>query len=165
MSDDKKGNIEDIKKLKEELELAKRKMDDYLNGWKRAKADYINFKRETEKREIEMIQFANAAMILEILPIYNNFKLAWRHIPEEHQKNDEWLKGIEQIKNQFATFLKNIGIEEIKTVGEKFNPEFHYAVSKEKVPGKESGTILEEVSAGYRMHDKVIEPAKVKVAE
>lgn len=165
MNDDKKGNVEDIKKLKDELELAKKKIDDYLNGWKRAKADYINFKRETEKREIEMIKFANAAMILEILPIYNNFKLAWRHIPEEHRKNDEWLKGIEQIKNQFATFLKNLGIEEIKTVGERFNPEFHHAVSKEKAEGRESGTILEEVGAGYKMHDKVIEPAKVKVAE
>ena len=65
----------------------------------------------------------------------------------------------------FRLAPKNIGIEEIKTVGEKFNPELHHAVSKEKVEGKESGTILEEVGAGYKMHDKVIEPAKVKVAE
>lgn len=155
----------DVQKLQTELDLAHKKMDEYLNGWKRAKADYINFKRETEKRELELIQFANASLILEILPIYDNFKLAWKHIPEEHKKNDEWLKGIEHIKNQFQKLLKNIGIEEIKTVGEKFDPNFHEAVSKEKVEGKEAGVILEEIKAGYKMYDKVIEHAKVKVAE
>lgn len=155
----------DVRKLQTELDLAKKKMDEYLNGWKRAKADYINFKREMEKREIELIQFANASLILEILPIYDNFKLAWKHIPEEHKKNDEWLKGIEHIKNQFQALLKNIGIEEIKTVGEKFDPNFHEAVAKEKAEGKEVGIILEEIKSGYKMHDKVIEHAKVKVAE
>jgi molecular chaperone GrpE len=152
-------------KLKEELELAKKKMDEYLNGWKRAKADYINQKKDFAKRERELIQFANAGLILEIMPIYDNFKLAWKHIPEEHRKNDEWLKGIAHIKNQFQGLLKNLGIEEIKTVGEKFDPELHEAVSKEKVEGKEPGMIIDEIKSGYKLFDKVLEHAKVKVAE
>jgi molecular chaperone GrpE len=161
MSEEKK----DTKKPKSELEIAKQKMEEYLNGWKRAKADYINLKKETEKKQGEMIQFANAAMILEILPIYDNFKLAWQHIPQEHKKNDEWLKGIEQIKKQFAELLKNVGIEEIKTVGEKFDPEVHEAVAKEKKEDMESDTVFEEIKGGYKLYDKVLEPAKVKVAE
>jgi len=161
MSEEKK----DTKKSKSELEIAKQKMEEYLNGWKRAKADYINLKKETEKKQGEMIQFANAAMILEILPIYDNFKLAWQHIPQEHKKNDEWLKGIEQIKKQFAELLKNMGIEEIKTVGEKFDPEIHEAVAKEKKEDMESDTIFEEIKGGYKLYDKVLEPAKVKVVE
>lgn len=155
----------DENKLKVELELAKQKMDEYLNGWKRAKADYINQKKEFEKREKELIQFANAGLILEMMPIYDNFKLAWKHIPEEHRKNDEWLKGIEHIKNQFQGLLKSLGIEEIKTVGEKFDPELHEAVSKEKREGTASGTVIEEVKSGYKLFDKVLEHAKVKVAE
>jgi molecular chaperone GrpE len=162
MSDEK--NVED-NKLKEELELAKKKMDEYLNGWKRAKADYINQKKEFAKREKEMIQFANASLILEMMPVYDNFKLAWKHIPAEHRKNDEWLKGIEHIKNQFAGLLKNLGIEEIKTIGEKFDPELHEAVSKEKVAGTEAGIIIDEIKSGYKLYDKVLEHAKVKVAE
>jgi len=154
-----------IKKQKTELEIAKQKMEEYLNGWKRAKADYINLKKEKDKREQEMIQFANAALILEILPIYDNFKLAWRHIPEEHKKNDEWLKGIEQIKKQFYKLLTNVGIKEIKTVGEKFDPEVHEAVAKEKKEDMEGNTVFEEVKGGYKLYDKVLEPAKVKVAE
>ncbi len=150
---------------KSELEIVKQRMEEYLNGWKRAKADYINLKKESEKREQEMAQFANAALILELLPVYDNFKLAWQHIPAEHQQNDEWLKGVEQIKKQFAEVLKNLGIEEIKTVGEKFNPEFHEALGKEKKDGVVSGTITAELKSGYKLFEKVLEPAKVKVAE
>lgn len=164
-SEDKKATADKENKIKEELELYKKRMEEYLNGWKRAKADYINLKKDSEKREKEMVQFANAALILEILPIYDNFKLAWQHIPEEHKEKDEWLKGIEQIKKQFQAFLKNLSIEEIKTVGEKFDPKVHEAVGKEKVEGKESETVIEEVKGGYKFYDKVLEPAKVKVAE
>ena len=100
-----------------------------------------------------------------LLPIYDNFKLAWQHIPEEHRANDEWLKGIEHIKNQFKGLLKTMNIEEILTVGEKFDPELHEAVAKEKADGKESGTVIAEIKGGYKLYDKVLEHAKVKVAE
>ncbi|MFA5051641.1 MAG: nucleotide exchange factor GrpE [Patescibacteria group bacterium] len=152
------------KKTTDELELLKKKADEYLNGWKRAKADYINLKKDHEKHEQQMVQFANASLILEMLPIYDNFKLAWQHIPDEHRTNDEWLKGIEHIKNQFKGLLKNIGIEEIQTIGEKFDPELHEAVAKEKAEGKESGIIIAEIKGGYKLYDKVLEHAKVKVA-
>lgn len=159
----------DGKKIKEdtksELEIAQEKMEEYLNGWKRAKADYSNLKKEFEKKEKEIVQFANATLILEIMPIYDNFKLAWKHIPEEHKKGDDWLKGIEIIKKQFAELLKKLGMEEIPTEGEKFDPELHEAVSQEKVEGKKPGTIIEEIKSGYKLYDKVLEPAKVKVAE
>lgn len=161
MSEDKK-NHENVEK---ELQKAKEKMEEYLNGWKRAKADYSNQKKEFEKKEKEIVQFANATLILEIMPIYDNFKLAWKHIPEDHKKNDDWLKGIEAIKKQFAELLKKLGMEEIQTEGKQFDPELHEAVAKEKVAGQESGTILEEVKSGYKLYDRVLEPAKVKVAE
>ena len=148
-----------------ELKIAKEKMEEYLNGWKRAKADYSNLKKEFEKKEKEIVQFANATLILDIMPIYDNFKLAWKHIPEEHKKNNDWLKGIEAIKKQFSDLLKKLGLEEISTEGKKFDPELHEAVAKEKVEGKESGIILEEIKSGYKLYDKVLEPAKVKVAE
>jgi len=148
-----------------ELELTKKKMEEYLDGWKRAKADYINFKKESEKRQSEIVQFANATLILELLPIYDNFKLAWQHIPEDKKENGDWLKGIEQIKKQFGDMLKKLGIEEIKTVGEKFNPELHESVAKEKVEGIKADIITEEIKSGYKLYDRVLEHAKVKVAE
>src|SRR3989338_5514350 len=150
--------------LEKELELAKKKAEEYLNGWKRAKADYLNFKKETEKRQREIIEFANAMLLAELIPIFDHFKLALRHIPEAEQKKD-WVVGVSHIKKQFEDFLKNLGIEEIKAVGEKFNPEFHEAVAHETKEGFKTDIIFEEVKAGYTLQGKVLAPAKVKVAK
>ncbi|MCH7492923.1 nucleotide exchange factor GrpE [Patescibacteria group bacterium] len=154
-----------LDQLQDDLKLAQKKMEEYMNGWKRAKADYINLKKETDKKHQELIQFANAGLILEMLPIHDNFKRAWEHVPDNYKKGEEWLKGIEQIKKQFTELLKNMGIEEIRTVGEKFNPEVHEAVAKEKSEDIKSGRVIEEVKTGYKLYDKVLDHAKVKVAE
>ena len=149
-------------KEKSELEICKEKMEEYLNGWKRAKADYINLKKEFEKEKVDVIKFANAGLILGLLPIFDNFKRAFVDVPKD-QKDSEWLKGIENIKKQFEDFFKSLGIEEIKTVGEKFNLEFHEAVGQKEEKDKESDVIIEEVNPGYQMHGRVIIPAKVIV--
>ncbi|MFC1687612.1 nucleotide exchange factor GrpE [Patescibacteria group bacterium] len=146
-----------------ELDKSKKQAEEYLNGWKRAKADYLNQKKEFEKREKETIQFANAALIAELLPIYSNLKLALNHKPED--KTGDWAKGIGQIYEQWKKFFLQIGIKEIETIGKKFDPAFHEAVTKEKKEGEESGIIFEEVGAGYTLHDKTLQPAKVKVVE
>jgi len=150
----------DIEKLKKDLEDCQKQAEEYLNGWKRAKADLINFRKEMEKRQTELIEFANAGLILDLLPIYESLKRAVLHAESSGQDLKE---GIKQIKKQFEDLLKNLGIEEIKTVGEKFNPEFHESVGKRKEEGKEEGIILEEIKAGYIMNSKILEPAKVIV--
>jgi len=154
----------DIDELKSELELAQKKSEEHLEGWKRAKADYLNFKKEIEKRQVELIQFANAALIAELLPIFDHFKLALQHVPDD-QKNTDWVVGFFHIKKQFDDFLKDLGIEESKTVGEKFDPEFHEAVTHEEKEGFDTDTIFEEIKSGYTLHGKIITPAKVKVAK
>ncbi len=154
----------ELEKKKKELDLAQKKSEEYLNGWKRAKADYLNFKKDTEKRQVEIVQFANAALIFELLPIFENFKLAWKHVPEAERKQ-EWVKGFLHLKNQWQSFFENLGIKEIKTVGEKFDPNFHEAVAHEKKEGFAPDIIFEEVKPGYTLHGKVINPAKVKVAK
>lgn len=148
----------------EELKKQAAKAEEYLNGWKRAKADYLNLKKETDNRYQEIIQYANAALIAELLPTYNNLKLALEHTPKELVVND-WVKGVEHIKRQFSDFFSSLGIEEIKTVGEKFNPEFHEAIATEEKADVDSSIIYEQVAAGYTLHGKVINPAKVKVAK
>lgn len=157
MKENKKNSIK-------EIELLKKKNEEYLNGWKRAKADYINYKKEQEKSAGELIRYANAAMVMELLPIFNNMKLAAKHIPEDEKKH-EWVKGLLQINKQFKTFLENLGITEIKTLGEKFDPELHEAISHDEKDEISKDMIFEEVNPGYKMHDKVLIAAKVKVAK
>ena len=90
--------------------------------------------------------------------IANDFK-AEKEIPAD--KKDEYLAGVLQIKTQIQDFLKNQGVEEIKALGEKFDPNFHEVVGEAE--GKESGIIVEEVQKGYKLQGKVIRPAKIKI--
>jgi len=153
-----------IKQLQEELAKEQAHAAELLSGWQRAKADYLNLKKEQEKLAQETFGWANAAFMAEILPVYNHFKLALAHISEE-QKKEGWVEGIILIQKQFADFLNKYGIKEIKTVGEKFDPNLHEAVSHEEKSGFESDQIFEETSPGYMLEDKVLMPAKVKVAK
>lgn len=158
------SNQSEIEKLKEELERVGKQNEDHLNGWRRAKADYLNLKKETEQKSRELIQFANVGLILQILPIYENFKTAWEHVPEEDKKKD-WVVGVGHIKKQMEDFLKSLGLEPIKTVGERFDHNLHEAVAFEKVEGKEDDIIIKEVKGGFKFYDKVLEPAKVVVVK
>jgi len=162
MPDEKKED--ELESLKNELEEIRKKAEEYLSGWKRAKADYLNLKKDHEKHQVELIQFANAALLVQLLPIFDHYKLAIKHIPSEHEKTD-WARGFIHVKKQIEEFLKNLGIEEIKTVGEKFNPEYHEAVSHEEKKDFAPETVFEEVQAGYFLYGKVIKPAKVKVTK
>jgi molecular chaperone GrpE len=151
------------KNIQNELETAKNQAEEYLNGWKRAKADYINFKREQEQRQKELIEFANAGMLLDIFPLVDQFKQAMKHVPKEIEGSN-WLVGITHIQNNLKNILKGLGIEEIATVGEQFNPEMHEAI-EEVNSDQEKGTIVEESTTGFRLNGRVIQPAKVKVAK
>lgn len=145
-----------------EVELLKNKAAEYLAGWQRAKADYLNLKKDSEHRQAEVIQFANAALIATWLPIFDNFKLALDHTPEELKKN-EWTVGLNYVKKQFDEFLGKLGIVEIKTLGEKFNPEFHEAVASMEDKKQQDDTIIEQIKPGYTLHGKVVNPAQVKI--
>lgn len=160
----------EVEKLKQELAICQKKSEEYLNGWRRAKADYINLKRDTEKEKEEFARFASAALIIQLLPIVNNFKRAFEHLSEiKDEKVKSYFVGFKHIYNQIFELLKKLGIEEIKTIGEKFNPQFHEAIEEEVGENKEikkyekEQIIVKEVSAGYTMQGRVIMPAKVVV--
>jgi len=128
----------------------KKRAEEYLNNWKRERADFINYKKDEAKRLEEFVRFANEGIILEIIEIVDDLEKAVKH-----DKSD-WL---EQIIAKFADWLGKYDVERIKTEGEKFNPELHEAVEGSEPEGKN----LEEIRAGYMMHGKVIRPARVKL--
>lgn len=140
-----------------------KKCQEYLAGWQRAQADYVNLQKTTEREKSEWVKFANQGILTELLPIYDHLKLAIKHVPEE-QKKEGWVVGMENIKNQFGKFLTDNGVEEIKTVGEKFNPEEHEAVMAENAESDDhQGVIKEELRGGYKLNNKVLYPARVVV--
>lgn len=155
---------QNLDELRRDYDRTKKLAEEYLNGWKRAKADYLNLKREVDKEKAELIAMANAGLLLDLLPVYSHLKLAMTHVPAEAREKD-WVKGFQQIHRQFQELLKRLGVEEVKTVGEPFDPKMHEAVGSRKVEGAKPHTVVEEVQPGYLLASRVIQPAKVKVAE
>ncbi len=153
-----------LEELQAQLEKEQARSAELLAGWQRAQADYANLKKEETKLAKETVEWANAALLGEIIPVYNHFKLAVNHIPEEAKK-DGWVQGVIMIQKQFTDFLSKYGIREIKTVGEPFNPEMHEALTHEEKEGFEADTVFEEIAPGYMLNDRVLVPAKVKVAK
>lgn len=147
----------------QDVELIKKQAAQYLAGWQRAKADYLNLKKQTDREREEIVSFAHVSLIVQLLPIYDSLKRGLTHVP--HEKDTDWVKGFRHILNQFQQLFHSLGIEEIKTLGEKFNHDLHHALAREKRVGATPDTIVEEVKTGFTMHGKVIEPAHVRVAE
>ena len=144
-----------IKKIKKALKQCQREKEEYLDGWQRAKADLINYKKEQEQKNSEYYKFANQGLITEILMVLDSFEEALKHDGKE---------AIKQLYNQLKNILKGQGLEEIKAIGQPFNPELHESV--EEVKSKEkSGIIIEEIQKGYKLNNKVIHPSRVKISK
>lgn len=158
MTDNIQNQEESLDVTQDKIMELEKKCEEYLNNWKRERADFLNYKKDEAERMVYLARYAKEDMILEILPILDNIYLAEKSIPE-HIKEDTWTEGFKMIQKQLEDFLKQQGIEEIKTEDQQFNPE-----TMEIVDGKE-GTMIEELQKGYTMDGKVIRPAKVKISK
>jgi molecular chaperone GrpE len=160
-----KEKKQDVEKLIKDFQEIEKMKNDYLAGWQRARADFLNYKKEEMERIQGLLKYSQEEFILKILPVLDSFDLAEKNL-SENLKDDETVKGLLQIKIQLKDFLKNQNLEEIKSVGEKFNPEIHEAVEQiELDQEKESGVIIEEVQKGYKINNRLLRPAKVKVTK
>lgn len=153
------GGLGQEKKLSktEELEI---KAAEHLAGWKKALADYQNLQKESDKRLSGMTDFITNAFILELLPVFDNYRTAIKHIPEGQQK-ESWAVGLEHILKMWQTFLDDHGVEQIKTKGQKFDPHWHEAVGQVNEDDQDDQAIVEEKLSGYKLKNTVIRPAKV----
>jgi len=152
-----------VEETKEELAKIQQQAQDYLNGWKRARADYLNREKQIVKEKERWIKFANQELILQLLPVMESLEQALQQIPAALQE-DQWIKGIRQIKSQLKNFFQAQGVEKIATKGEKFDPYLHEIVDKRPKQSDQAKTlIIEEAQPGYKMRGEVIKPAKVIV--
>lgn len=139
---------------------------EYKAGWQRAQADYQNLQREVAEQKKEWAAWSELRVLEEFIPVYDNFKKAFSHHPEngDDKKWSNWAQGIGYIMKQFGDILKAHQIEEIKTVGEQFDPRLHESVGEEASDAPEH-TIIRELEGGYMMKGKVVKVAKVIVAK
>jgi len=145
--------------LEKVLAYTKQKADEYLDSWKRAQADFLNYKRRTEQEKREMVIYANTQLILALLPVLDDFERAFNSISHKHAKTD-WMDGIRLVEKKLKTVLEAQGLSPIKAVGETFDPNLHEALMHTK---GEDGKVVQEMQKGYKLNDKVIRPSQVAV--
>ena len=131
----------------------------YLDNWRRAEADFENYKKRVEQERAETARFASTALILNILPVLDDLDRAFKSIPEK-LTHLTWTDGIRLIHRKLQATLEAQGVTEIKATGETFDPSIHEAVGQ---TAGEDGKIIEEAQRGYMLHGRVIRPAFVIV--
>jgi molecular chaperone GrpE len=126
--------------------------------WKRAVAEFINYKRRAEQELAEALRGANAVLIVDLLPVLDDLELALASVPPE-EAGSKWVEGVRLVERKFRQTLERYGVQAIDTVGRPFDPNQHEAVS-----GR--GPIVARVyRRGYRLNGRVLRPAQVEVGE
>jgi molecular chaperone GrpE len=151
----------DVEGLSARLEEEKSKAQDYLASWQRAAADYQNFKRRVEQEREETARLANAALIINILPLLDDLERALQTV-DTHLAGLTWVDGVRLIYRKFQAVLEAAGLSEIKAEGETFDPAVHEAVMFGE---GEEGKVVSELQRGYKLGNRVIRPAMVVVGK
>lgn len=149
-----------IAKLNDDLETQKKKAEEYCDGLKRNMADFDNFKKRINKEKDSLYVSILTDIVEAFLPILDNFETAL----SAKSKDIEYKKGIEMIYKDIKEVLNNYNVEEIKDLGETFDPEYHEAVMSVTDDSKGEKEIVEVFRKGYKIKDKVVRHSLVKVA-
>lgn len=160
---------EEENKLQKEMEKLKEEREEYLKGWQRERANFINYKKEEKTRFKEVMNFSNERLIKSLITVLDGFNLAiqsFTHQGKNEEENNDYLKGIYLIKNQLEDILKKEGVETIGVeVGQPFDPAFHEAVSEVEDEKLDSHVIVEILEKGYILNGKIIRPCRVSVTK
>ncbi|MBN2285599.1 MAG: nucleotide exchange factor GrpE [Tissierellales bacterium] len=157
----KKEDKEEIEEANDEIQEEESEPDENTRKLLRLQADFLNFKNRTEKEKARIYSSAIEDIIMELLPVMDNFE---RAIQTEHD-NNSFKDGIVMIYNQLKTAIEKKGVEEIPSLGEKFNPNIHHAVASQETEDVEADVIIEVLQKGYQIYDKVIRPSMVKISK
>lgn len=137
-------------------------MEEYKLSLVRLQAEFMNYRKRTEKEKQGMIKYGIETFVCELLPILDNFQ---RALESEVNQDDDFVKGVKMIETQIVELLSRHGVEEIPSLDEEFDPNCHHAILQEEVEGVEENIVTGILQKGYRLDDKVIRPSMVKVSK
>jgi molecular chaperone GrpE len=149
--------------LEQRLMQAEAQATEYKDQWLRAIADHKNYKRRTDAEREEIKKNANAGLLLKMLQILDDFERAIESVPSDIAESP-WVSGIGMIRQKFTTLMESENVTPIEAVGQDFDPNLHHAVAYEDVEGQNE-KVVEELQKGYKLHDRIIRPAMVKVGK
>ena len=156
--------LKDYASQLEELDDLRKKVDDFSDGWQRERAEFANYRKRITRDQDSEKQNSKLVILRKYLEIHDDLELAIKNMPD-HVKSDAWVNGIMLIYQKLSNLLNGEGLQPIPAENCAFDPALHEAISNEDIEGFESGKIIEVVQKGYMIGDRVIRPARVRVAK
>ena len=154
---------EELAALKQALEEAQAKTREYSEGWQRERADFNNYKRRIERDQQTLSQSITGEILKKYLSVLDDMDRAVKMRPAEGDLS-AWSAGIELIYRKLQNILDQEGIKRIPAEAEEFDPTRHEAITYEESPDHASGAVIGVVQEGYTLGDRVLRPARVRVA-
>jgi molecular chaperone GrpE len=154
--------LERAESLQRELEAAREQSEENLRNWQRTAADFSNYKRRTDEERATVAQFSTALLINRLLAVLDDFDRAIENVPAE--AHEAWVEGVRLVDRKLRSVLDNEGVTPIEVVGQPFDPNVAEAVVHEETTEYPDNQVIGELQRGYRLHDRVIRPALVRVA-
>ncbi len=155
-----------IKKLREKLKEAQKKADEYLVGWQKERADAVNLRKRLEEEKKDFAKFAKEDIATEIIPVLDSFESAFKNKEAWEKVDKNWRLGVEYIHTQLVNVLSNHGVSVVNPLGQMFDPNRDEAIEIIEVKDEsDDHKILEVVSVGYKLQDKLIRAPKVKIGQ
>ena len=159
---------EQISALRQSLQEARDEASQHLDSAQRAQAELANFRRRADEERIAQGKYSNGRLIAKLLPVVEEFELAVTHAGNaaggDGNVNATWLEGVKLIQRKLMGLLESEGVTTIESVGVAFNPLEHEALGTEETSGHPPGYVTQALRQGYRLHDRIIQPAQVIVA-
>jgi len=149
--------------LEEQLTQAQAQAAEYLDGWQRARAEFVNYRKRADKEREDALQNGTIETLKKLLPVVDDFDRAINNVPAD-KAQDDLIKGFSLIHRKFSSLLENAGVKVINPVGEAFDPALHEAIGQDESSDMESGHITMVLQKGYIYGDRVLRPALVRVA-
>ncbi len=150
--------------LETALERARAEAQEYLDGWQRARAEFANYRKRVDREMQDAYERAKGDILARYLCILDDLERALKDRPAEDEAG-VWAEGIELIYRKFKALLEAEGVETIPAEGQPFDPNLHEAISHEESGDHQEGHVIEVVQQGYRIGDRVLRPALVRVAK
>ncbi len=154
--------LERIESLERELADTRAKGEEHLYNWQRSAADFANYKRRTEEERSAATRFSAALLIGKLLSVLDDFDRALESVPAD--AHDAWIEGVQLVERKLRSVLESEGVTPIDVVGRPFDPNLHEAVAHEETTDHPDNSVIGEVQRGYMLHDRVLRPSLVRVA-
>jgi molecular chaperone GrpE len=153
----------EVEALQQELDACRTRSDEYLDGWQRARAEFLNYKKRIEREQSQVYQNAAGNVLKRFLDVADDLERALQHRPMEGD-GAGWAEGIELIYRKLMNLLESEGVTRMHAEGQLFDPNLYEAVTSEDTDHFKSGHVIEVLQPGYMIGDRVLRPARVRVA-